>query len=80
MPFEDADFVNVISEKWAQQDEQQDEQCIQRLAPTNHDVGAKGDRGVYVAISLKQQVLHDITVTIHKETNALTWWNFENEG
>ena len=76
MPFEDADFVNVISEKWAQQDEQ----CIQRLAPTNHDVSVKGDRGVYAGISLKQQVLRDITVTIHKETNALTWWNFENEG
>jgi hypothetical protein len=76
MPFEDADFVNVISEKWAQQDEQ----CIQRLAPTNHDVSVKGDRGVYAGISLKQQVFRDITVTIHKETNALTWWNFENEG
>ena len=76
MPFEDADFVNVISEKWAQQDEQ----CIQRLAPTNHDVSVKGDRGVYAGVSLKQQVLRDITVTIHKETNALTWWNFENEG
>jgi hypothetical protein len=76
MPFEDADFVNVISEKWAQQDEQ----CIQCLAPTNHDVSVKGDRGVYAGVSLKQQVLRDITVTIHKETNALTWWNFENEG
>ena len=76
MPFEDADFVNVISEKWAQQDEQ----CIQRLAPTNHDVSVKGDRGVYAGISLKQQVFRDITVTIHKAINALTWWNFENEG
>jgi hypothetical protein len=50
MPFEDADFVNVISEKWAQQDEQ----CIQRLAPTNHDVSVKGDRGVYAGISLRR--------------------------
>jgi hypothetical protein len=76
MPFEDADFVYVISEKWAQQDEQ----CIQRLAPTNHDVSVKSDRGVYAGIFLKQQVFRDITVTIHKATNALTWWNFENEG
>ena len=34
MPFEDADFVNAISEKWAQQDEQ----SFHCFASTNHDV------------------------------------------
>ena len=43
MPFEDADFVNAISEKGAQQDEQ----SFHCFAPTNHDVTVKADGNVY---------------------------------